>query len=406
MPKKLLLPEQVETWLSRRYANQHRAWIEGAGDWPLLVTLGVPTESEASADLSGVRAWVDAWDRWNGAGELVREERRWGRLGTQTLPAAVSLPNASAVAAWCGQTRRWTRARDRFDVVASLWPVLLERPGLSRHFDVLADYSDADFQRLLAVVEWFLANPDSNLYVRQLPIEGVHTKWVESRMSLISNLLILVRGCEPTTDFFEVTGLRRVVHRIRLRVLCPMLRESLGGLRDIEAPLEELATLRLRPDAILVVENLESGVALPDMQGVVALMGLGHSVSLLGSLPWLSGIPAIYWGDIDTHGLVILSKARRVFPDIKAVLMDESTLKRFAEFAVEEPSQHPAGELLELTSAERALFDGLRSGVWGTRLRLEQERLSWPYALETLADALASVARSASGAVPVEPQKI
>jgi len=395
MPKKLLLPEQVEVWLSRRYANQHRAWLEGAGDWPLLVKLGAPTESEASADLAGVRAWVDAWDKWNGAGELVREERRWGRLGTQTLPAALSLPNANAVAAWCGQTRRWTRARERFDVVLGRWPVLLEQPGLSRHFDVLADYSDANFQRLLAVVGWFLANPDSNLYVRQLPIEGVHTKWVESRMPLITNLLVLVRGDEPMSDFFQVTGLRRALHRIRLRVLCPMLRENLGGLRDIEAPLEELAALHLRPDAVLVVENLESGVALPDMPGVVALMGLGHSVSLLGSLPWLSGVPAIYWGDIDTHGLVILSKARRIFPDIRAVLMDEPTLTRFAEFAVEEPSQHAASELLELTSAERALFDGLRSGAWGTRLRLEQERLAWPHVLDTLADALAAVAARA-----------
>lgn len=37
MSKKLLTPEQVKDWLTRRYNHQHRAWLEGGGEWPLEV---------------------------------------------------------------------------------------------------------------------------------------------------------------------------------------------------------------------------------------------------------------------------------------------------------------------------------------------------------------------------------
>ena len=53
-----------------------------------------------------------------------------------------------------------------------------------------------------------------------------------------------------------------------MRVLCPRLRSGLGGLGDIEAPLGELARVSLRPQAVLIVENQATGVALPDMDGI------------------------------------------------------------------------------------------------------------------------------------------
>jgi hypothetical protein len=161
-----------------------------------------------------------------------------------------------------------------------------------------------------------------------------------------------------------------------------------GGLRDIEAPLSELAALNIRPSRLIVLENRESGVALPDMTGTVAFVGLGHAVSTLGSVPWLAGVAAVYWGDIDTHGLAILSTARATLPGIKSALMDIPTLLEFKELAVQEPSQATDVRVTELTEEERALFHGLRAGTWGNKLRLEQERLPWSGALEALRSAL------------------
>jgi hypothetical protein len=60
---------------------------------------------------------------------------------------------------------------------------------LQRYFDVLAGYDDADFRRLLEMLEWISGNPNSGLYPRQIPVAGVDSKWLESCKGLISDLV-------------------------------------------------------------------------------------------------------------------------------------------------------------------------------------------------------------------------
>lgn len=389
MTKKLLRPEQVKDWLIRRYNNQHRGWLEGGGDWPLRVPFGTPTESDVASDLSAVRAWVDSWLPWPGVGVVETEERRWARLGSQTLPVALSLHTAREVAIWCGQERRWLRAGARLEQVLQRWPALRGAGSMGKYFDVLADYSDIDVDRLLAVVSWLLENPTSGLYVRQLPILGVDTKWLEKRTGLVTEFLGLLRASPVKNEFFEATGLKRLPQRIRMRILCPELRMRVGGLSDIEATVEDLVALELRPSSVLMVENLASGVSLPGIAGAVAFIGLGNAVSLLAQLKWVQGLPAVYWGDLDTHGIAILARARRVFPGVRSILMDEATLEQFKELTVQEPTQCLEADLESLTEAEGTVFLGLKSGTWGARLRLEQERIPWPIAEAEIRSALA-----------------
>lgn len=260
---------------------------------------------------------------------------------------------------------------------------------MGKYFDVLADYSDIDFDRLLNVTSWLLENPASGLYVRQLPIPGVDTKWLEKRTGLVTEFLGLLRGHPAKNEFFEATGLKRMPQRIRMRVLCPELRTRVGGLSDVEATVEDLALLDLRPSSVLMVENLASGASLPDMAGVVAFIGFGNAVTLSAQLKWAQGLPAVYWGDLDTHGIAILGRARRVFPGLRSILMDEATLEQFKELTVQEPTQCLEADFDFLTEAEKAVFIGLKDGTWGPRLRLEQERIPWPLAENEILSALA-----------------
>ena len=394
----------------------------------MRLALGVPTEEEASADPAAFRAWAQEWQRCTMPGRQERGTRRWVRLGEQTLPLAWVLDGPEQVAHWSGQEERWARAcrrlvlwkewRDSRSVVAlssesgqgareggsgsSRSNEGLTLPG--RFFDVFADYDDADFERLLTTLGWLLANPASGLYLRQLPLEGVDTKWVEKRAGVIQTMLAGLRGGreiegaqgpdaadlvdlgnsatgldarESGKAFYQITGLRPLPHRVRMRLLCPALRAAVGGLRDIEAPLDDLLPLSLAPKAVLVVENLQSGIALPDIPGVVSFIGLGRAVGLLRELRWLGGLPAWYWGDIDTHGLEILARAREALPGLRSILMEEGTLHQYRHLTVQEAQQHGGAGLGPLTAAERALFEGLKDGRWGARLRLEQERIPW-----------------------------
>src|SRR5436190_13986014 len=139
---------------------------------------------------------------------------------------------------------------------------------------------------------------------------------------------------------------------IRMRVLCPELRRAVGGLGDLEVPLDQLIGLEMAPTTTLIVESLETGIALPDLSGTVAFMKLGNAVSQLEALAWLRSSRVLYWGDIDTYGFAILNRARRVFPNLKSVLMDLETVGRHKHLWAQELTQHPNEELEELTEEE------------------------------------------------------
>jgi hypothetical protein len=389
MLKKLLLPEDARRFLARRYANQHQNWLAQEGTWPLTYSLGVPTENQVAEDTRGVRAWVDAWVGWSGPGSVTWTERRWARLGQQRLPASLVFSSPFEVAAASGHGSRWKRAVERHEHLVRRWPLLAGDSGLARHFEVLADYAAADFQRLVSLLAWFEQNPASDVYLRQLPVEGLDTKWIETRTGVVTGLLRMLRPEMGEGDFYSFCGLRRPPYRLRVRLLCPELRQSVGGLRDIEAPVDELLSLPIAPIGAVIVENLETGIALPNMRGVVAVMKLGNAVSVLDAFPWLQRAKAVYWGDIDTHGFAILDRARRVLPELTSVLMDRETLLAYQPLWGNEAVQHSSTEMPLLNGAERAVYDGLRGQLWGPNVRLEQERLPLAMATRAIADALA-----------------
>lgn len=388
MAKKLLSPEAALDFLIRRFSNQHRIWLAGGGSWPLNVSLGTPTEKDVAEDPTAVRVWAKAWQDWAGPGEVAFEERQFTRLGRHRLPVSLILHDASQLAAVVGQSRRWTTAAERFQRMLDRWPPLADGNALASKFDVLADYAGEDFERLMSLLAWLESNPCSGLYVRQLPVAGLDSKWLEKRTSLIVSLVRAIRGVEgEDVDFHALCGLCKPAHRVRIRLLCPSLRVQVGGLCDIEAPAGELAALPIAPKTVFIVENLETGLALPDIPGAIVVMRLGNAVSVLGALSWMQAAVVVYWGDIDTHGFAILDRARKAVPHLRSVLMDETTLLSHEHLWGQEASQCPNVPLSRLTVDERAVYDHLRANTWGQHVRLEQERLDWNKALATLTGA-------------------
>jgi hypothetical protein len=382
--RRLLFPEEIRELLTRRFNNQHRNWLRHEGQWPLVLGLGSPTERDVTEDVAGFRSWAAAWSAWHDIGEVSWEDRQWARLGRQRIPTSLRLASSDEVARVIGQQMRWTLACERYGFLTTQWPRLNGNSVLPKHFDVLAEYSGTDFEGLCSLMLWLERNPKSDLYLRQLPIEGLDTKWIERRKSLATELICAIRGESEECDFFIACGLRRPRHRIRVRLLCPTLRKVVGFLEDIEAPLEEIAALPLAPAGAVIVENLETGLSLPDLPGVVALMKLGVGVGVLNTVPWLQGIDAVYWGDIDTHGYAILNHARRALPHLRSVLMDKETLFSYRNLWVEEPEQDDSTQLPLLKDHERTVYEGLRSDAWGRKIRLEQERIPWACAIEAL----------------------
>lgn len=379
-------PPEIGALLARRFAAAHRDWlVADSADlhWPMTIALGVPTEQQAMREVDAVRAWVAAWRAWSGAGELAWVERKWKVLGAQRVPATLTLHGPADVARWADQDQRWARAERRHATMVERWPALGRRLG--RLFAALADYEDADFVRLLDMLAWLLANPASGLYLRQVPVAGIDTKWLETRKAVLGELLGLLRPGAGDGDFYRLCGLARPAPQLRMRILDAGLRARAGGMGDITAPVADIAGLALPVSTVLIVENLQTGLAFGDLPGTVVFMALGYSVDLLSAVGWIGRARCIYWGDIDTHGFAILSRARWCLPALESVMMDQATLVRYRPLWTAEALQHPAQELPLLCAQEAQVYRQLKHNELGHHLRLEQERIDWSHACSVLA---------------------
>jgi hypothetical protein len=115
----------------------------------------------------------------------------------------------------------------------------------------------------------------------------------------------------------------------------------------------------------------------------MAIFGSGYTVAGLGRVPWLAACEVHYWGDLDTHGFAILSRLRGWLPHARSLLMDRATLLAHRDRWGTEPA--PTRERLDhLTVAEGDLYRDLVEDVFGTAVRLEQERIGWRHASRVL----------------------
>jgi hypothetical protein len=258
------------------------------------------------------------------------------------------------------------------------WPQL--KSSITRWSYVLANLAEQDLARLVSMLQWIESHPESGVYVRQLPIAGMHTKWIEQRTGIIAGLLHEIRGnTGDLADFNAACGLRPLPQYLHIRILDPQLRQEVGGLADLTAPVEQIGCWKLLPEVVIIVENVQTGLAFDDLPGTVVILGLGYSVDLLQKLPWLHGARCLYWGDLDTHGFAILNRARSYLPRLQSTLMDEETLLNHRDLWVEEGEPAAADVLPLLTDPEQAVYRGLKHNVWGQHVRLEQERISWSF---------------------------
>ena len=69
----------------------------------------------------------------------------------------------------------------------------------------------------------------------------------------------------------------------------------------------------------------------PPLADAIVFFGAGFDVLRLGRVPWLRERDVVYWGDIDTHGFVILDRLRGQLPNVRSTLMDLDTLTAHAE---------------------------------------------------------------------------
>lgn len=309
--------------------------------------------------------------------ELARHNSR--RYGRQMLPTRIYFEDEVGYAAFLGRNREVRRFREAVSQTRQRLPKLV--PWLARYAPHVTPHLD-HWDELLTIARYFVEHPRPNLYVRELPLP-VHTKFVENHAGILRKMLDFLLAEEAIDDssseFAKRFGLKYDEPLVRMRLLDSTVARSWPA-DDISIPVSAAAGLGLEGSGVVITENKMTFLTLPSLKGGLAICGDGFKIELLRTVEWLRQCRVIYWGDLDAHGFVILSRLRSFVPAAESVMMDVETFESFAEFAV---SGTPADEdaAPNLTSAERAVFRSLVR----TNRRLEQERIPQTYVADRLA---------------------
>jgi hypothetical protein len=362
---------------------------DGGAAFPLELRLRRPDSRAMAERFDEVRRWVRALDDRSKARRGFGYEIEWAdiahrQVGRQRVPTGAVVPTREDAL----RLVRKQASAERFAHIEarsiSAHPEL--RPWLARRPLVALEHAD-DWDRILAVVAWFKGHPRSGLYMRQVDVEGVDTKFIEARRGLFVELLDLALSSDGVSfaarDFEERYGLSSKPARVRFRVLDRRL--CIRGMRDIETPAAEFASLDLPVRRVFITENEIDGLAFPEVQDAIVVFGLGYGLERLADVPWLRDKEVHYWGDIDSHGFAMLDRLRAHLADARSFLMDEETLLRHRALWGREPSQSSA-PLTRLTPGERGLYEALVTNRHGEQVRLEQERIAFRWLLRSLED--------------------
>lgn len=292
------------------------------------------------------------------------------RFGTQSVPVRIFFEEPAAYASFIGRRREMKAFCEMVDATREGLPDLL--PWLGRNSTRVLPYA-GKWSDLLGVVRYFLGHPRPNLYARQLPL-SVHTKFVEEHESILRLMLEELLPEEAidytSSDFAPRFGLRYDEPLVRIRWLDPTLvRRPVG--HDVSLPISALAELDTDAETVIISENKMTFLTLPFFEGGLGLWGGGFQVDVLRRAEWLRRRTVFYWGDLDAHGFLILSRLRSFLPEARSLMMNVATFEAFREYAVRGP-RLDAESLPNLTPPEQALFHSLAR----TRLRLEQERIT------------------------------
>ncbi|MGE3774047.1 MAG: DUF3322 domain-containing protein [Gammaproteobacteria bacterium] len=381
---------QVQRWWDR--GDLLRAAVWNTCLWPVRLTLKGPAAADLSERFETVRDWVRVVvDTPN-----VRIEwREWKHRvqGVQRLPAAIWIDSLPAALRFIGKTRQTQDFEALWRQTTSAQPLLLA--WLSRRPLQALALTDR-WERLLSVVAWLQAHPRPGLYLRQVDVPGVDSKFIEAHRGVLTELLDLALPLEAIDgmasgagQFARRFGFRDKPVRIRFRLLDPTL-PCLPGCAhppDVTLDAASFAALTLPVTRVFITENETNFLAFPLVARALAVFGAGYGWEALARAAWLHDCRLHYWGDIDTHGFAILDRLRGHFTHVESFLMDKETLLAHRLHWGEE-SDALRVELSRLTTAEAAVYDDLRFDRLHPRLRLEQERVAFGWLQEQLSGLL------------------
>jgi hypothetical protein len=377
-------PQAVTEDIRRRLIGKWHECLAGEAVFPHAFPLGRPAAADLRGGYSAVHALTLQWQDWARLhGVELAYETRVATGGTrQAVPTHACVDSIERAAAIVGDgwPDRLARGLYRLSVLTDSYPYLRDTSRLVRLVD---SYSPVDFSLLLTVAGWYLEDPTRALSVtpRQVPIPGVHAKWLQSHLPAVQAL----------TGLDDLGLLPGHAPRIHFTYLDPAHRAAGGRVHD-SATVGDTFLPAYLPQVVVISENKDTAIHFPALDRGISVEGVGRGGRTVASFPWIRDAPVVvYWGDIDKDGYEILNGYRVDFDrDLDSILMDSTTYESFEQYGTN--LDRYGRKILpgtprvvdRLSQDERAVYLRLLNSQHAGHRRVEQERIPLVRALDAV----------------------
>lgn len=309
-----------------------------------------------------------------GKGYTVEWKRKKIEGSTQDVPTKIYYETLADYLFFTKREKDFLKIQETYQLIAGAFPQntawTKEQPSfLLTHAAIMPD--------LLKVVRYFFDNtPPYDLYLRQLPIEELHTKFIEDNYKPLRQMLDRILPAEKIRfeekDFSARYQVKRPNLYTQVRVLDDALKSTLG-FRELALTLDDAALLNWQPDRVFIIENAACFRSFPNVKNSVAIFGEGFKSRISKRIPWLANCELYCWFDIDAAGFEMLNMVRQYYKHARSFLMDKASYSTFATFSVHAPYRKI--ELPLLNTDEEKMYHFLLK----ENRRLEQERITHAY---------------------------
>lgn len=247
--------------------------------------------------------------------------------------------------------------------------------------------------KIIKVVNYISVHDVSHIYLRELCLDGIDTKFIEHNRTQISNLLDILKDdininitCKDINSFAKRYGFKSKPTLIKFRSL-DTSNLFLNKLNIEQAiALDKNCFDKLQVDDFakikraFIIENEISFLSFPKIKDAIAIFGSGYAAITLADANFLHNLELFYFGDLDTDGFAIANALAQKFNNCKfqTILMNEQVLAKFYQNAVVDTNFKNIN-LMYLDAQAQTCFKALQEHKYGQKLRLEQEFIPFDY---------------------------
>ncbi len=355
-----------------------RAALDPASEFELSIHIKSPASKYLADSFSQVQDWIKSLQVFSKRfdAKLIFKDVNHKQLGRNQLPSSLVFNDLIILSKRLNKHKELTSYRTLYDKMLAKFPQL--GPWIKECPHKALDQVEK-LDKLLAVLSWLTEHPHSNIYLRQISLPDVDTKFIENNKSILATWSDLILPDDSIhhqysgNKYFELRyGFTKKPELVRFRILDPSM--AIQGFTDLTLRVDELAQTHLSIDTVYIVENDVTALAFPKIKNAIIIFGRGYGFEHLQRITWLHSKRLFYWGDLDTHGFAILNQLRCYFKQAQSLLMDRETLLSHQSLWITEPKPC-LNDLPNLTPDEQSLYDELRSNKIAHHIRLEQESI-------------------------------